>query len=306
MKNKHLVIIFVLLVVAVYFSRKQFSQRERSFETTLIQADSNRLERVVFQLPNEEEFSLTRATQGWILSDGIRSVPANPEAVSKLLAAVSQLDSRHIAAKNKELWPVYGVSEKLGTRIQFFDDKGKIGDLTFGRDDFDPATQSVISFVRPFGELAVYVVDGSAAMLIGKSFDSYRNLVLAKMTRSMVVEQFSWQLPDTTFTFTKSDSTGWVLDGTAPLDSMEIEDYLNVFRNISADAFADDFDETTSSDNFHSRLVLKGQNISNPIVITCYTRPEKPGYFIFHSNQNPRAYFLSDSSGIFKKYAISF
>jgi hypothetical protein len=305
MKNKHLVLIFLLLAVAVYLSRKQFNKRESSFETALIVVDTARLDRVLIQAPDEQEFSLTKAQHGWILSDGVRSVPADPIAVSKLLSTISRLESRHMATKNKDLWPLYGVSEQTATRIQFFNDKGKSGDFLLGKDDFDPTTQSVISFIRPFGELAVYVVDGSATMLIGKSFDSYRNLTLCKMTRAMVVDEFKWQLPDTAFVFFK-DSSGWKVGENTPLDSMEIEDYLNTFRNISAETFADDFDETSTEESFHSRLTLKGRQIRDSIVISCYRSPEKEGHFIFNSSQNPRAFFWSDSTGIFNKYFISF
>ncbi len=300
MKNKHLVIIFVLLAIAVYFSRKQYGKRERSFETVLIAADSTTLSRVVFLPPGGNEFSLTKESSGWILTDGERSAQADAEPVSKLLAALHHIETRQIAAKTKELWPVYGTDERQGFRIKLYKDNKLLHDFYLGREDFDPNSRSVISFIRMEGEPMVFAVDGMLTMHIGKTFDSYRNRLLVRMKRDMEVTSFTWALPDTTLDFRRTPR-GWTL-GMQVLDSMQVENYLNLFRNVSCESYADDFDELKAEDLPQRILTIQGKNIPEPVVITCYENPLRRPPYVLHSTQNLRAFFAADSAMVFSQY----
>lgn len=301
MKNKHLVLIFLMLVAAVILSRREFGKRERSFQTTLVEVDTTALSLVVFLPADGREFSLSKETSGWILTDGERSIIADPEPVGKLLTALSRIETRHIAAKNKELWPVYGVDEKQSIRLRLYESGKLIEDFLLGREDFDPETQSVVSFLRLQGENTVFAVDGFQVMNIGRSFDEYRNRLLLRMKREMDVTDFSWESPDTTLEFSRT-SQGWML-GAEALDSMEVEDYLNIFRNVSGETFADDFDELRSDEYFYRKLSIRGKNIPEPLVITFFRDTLGKQPYVIRSSQNPRSFFYSDSSGLYKRLA---
>ncbi len=299
MKNKHLVLIFLMLIVAAYFSRKQFGKRERSFETVLVQVDTSSLNTVAFSAPGEEEFSLTKTDGGWVLSDGRRSAGAEPGPVSRLLQALERIETRQIATKNKELWPVYGVDGEQGFRVRLYKGSKPTHDFFVGREDFEPNTQSIISYIRMAGENTVFVVDGFLTMHIGRTFDNYRNRVLLRMTKDMEVTEFSLEMPDTSFAFRRTPN-GWILGGQV-LDSMQVEDYLNVLRNISGEAYADDFDELQSDRFPRHTLTIRGKNIPEPFVVTCYEDTLHKPPFVFRSSQNPRAFFYSDSAGLFRQ-----
>lgn len=299
MKNKHLVIIFIMLLVAVYFSRKQFGKRERSFESVLIEADTASISSVVFQTPGETEFSLIKESGKWILTDGRRNVAAEPEPVRQLLAALMKVETQQVVAKDKSLWSVYGVDEAHATRVRLYE-KGRLTeDFLLGNEDLDAASQSTIAFMRISDENAVFVVDGFQMSHVGKTFNSYRNRLLLRMKREMEMTGFRWESPDTTLVFERS-TNGWTLGATV-LDSMTVEDYLNTFRNISAEDFADDFDDVEAEDKLHKKLVIKGKNMPGSFEITCYADAARKPPYVLVSSQNPKTFFSSDSMGLYGK-----
>lgn len=297
MKNKHLVLIFIMLLVAVYFSRKQFGKRERSFESVLIESDTAAVSSIVIQSPGEPEFSLVREAGKWILTDGRRNVSADPEPVRQLLAALIKVETRQVVAKDKNLWAVYGVDEAHATRVRLYE-KGQLKeDFLLGNEDLDATSQATISFLRISGEIPVFAVDGFLMSHIGKTFNSYRNRLLLRMKREMEMTVFRWESPDTTLVFERSPG-GWTLGGTI-LDSMAVEDYLNAFRNISAEDFADDFDELEAEEKWHKKLVIKGKNMPGAFEITCFADALRKPPFVLVSSQNPKTFFSSDSTGLY-------
>lgn len=297
MKNKHLVLIFVLLVIAVVLSRQQLGKRERSFEAALVEIDSSVISRIVIQSPGAIEFSISREGSTWILSDGIQSHTADPEPVQKLLQAVQKIESRQIIAKDQELWTLYGLDEAQATRIRLFSGRNQKHDFLIGGVNFDPNTQSVVAFLRLAQEKTVFATDGYQLMSIGKTYDSFRNRTMLKMKREMEITSFSWELPDTTLEFRKLPD-GWKLFNEV-LDSMEVENYLNVFRNTSAEYFADGFDEI-NAEQFPMRILrLEGKNIPDEMVLTCYQDTSRLPTFVLNTSQNPQAYFQADSMRVF-------
>ncbi len=299
MKNKHLVIIFIMLLVAVYFSRKQFGKRERSFESVLIEADTAAISSIVIQTPGESEFSLMKESGKWILTDGRRNISAETEPVRQLLAAMTKVETRQVIAKDKSLWSVYGVDEAHATRVRLYENSRLTEDFLLGAEDLDAASQSTIAFLRISGENTVYVVDGFQMSHVGKNFNSYRNRLLLRMKREMEMTGFHWESPDTTLVFERG-ANGWTLGGTV-LDSMAVEDYLNTFRNITAEDFADDFDDLEAEDKLHKKLIIKGKNMPESFEITCFADAARRPPYVLVSSQNPRTFFSSDSTGLYGK-----
>jgi len=298
-KNKHLVLVFILLIAAIVLSRQQFGKRERSFQAAIVACDTLTLSRIVIQSPGESEFSLTREDGAWILSDGSQSHTADPEAVQNMLLAVQKIESRQIVAKDEDLWALYGLDEAQATRIKLYQGRKLMHDFLSGGVNFDPNSQSIVAFIRLPNEKTVFATDGQQLMAIGKTYHSFRNRLLLKMKRDMEVQSFTWELPDTSLEFRKFPD-GWKLFGEV-LDSMEVENYLNVFRNISAETFADDFDEI-NAEQFPLRILkVKGKNMPEDLVLTCYQDSTRQPPFILNSSQNPQAYFVADSSRIFQE-----
>ncbi len=105
------------------------------------------------------------------------------------------------------------------------------------------------------------------------------------MKREMEMTGFRWESPDTTLVFERG-ANGWTLGGTV-LDSMAVEDYLNTFRNITAEDFADDFDDLEAEDKLHKKLIIKGKNMPGSFEITCFAdAARRPHYVLVSSSES--------------------
>lgn len=313
MNNKTLLLILVVLVAVYGLSRLFSGKKEATFSAELIKVDTAAVSSITIDPRGEEApFSLKKEGEQWIATREALSIKASQSAVQSLLGNLALIKTKHIAAKSKEKWAEYQVADTSGTRVQIFTDGGKLAeDFIIGKFDFQQAPPSqqpmqfqqqqpiITSFIRLSGENEIYAVEGMQIISMGQGFESYRNKDLIRMKREMEVTAFEYRMEDTLIQFQKTPE-GWATNG-QPLDSMKVENYLNVLRNLPGSDFADDFDELSASQLPQQQLSISGNNIEEPFLITVYrdTTREKP--FVIRSNYNPDTYFASDSSGIYGK-----
>lgn len=313
MNNKILLFVLVALLAIYGLSRLLSGNKETSFRTELIKVDTAAVNSITIDPRGEEPpFTLKKESGQWIATRDALSIKAAQSAVQSLLTNLSLIKTKHIAAKSEDKWAEYQVADTSGTRVQVYGPGGKLlEDFIIGKFDFQQAPGApqqmqfqqqqpiITSFIRLSGENETYAVEGMQIISMGQGFDSYRNKDILRMTREMEVTAFEYQLEDTLIRFQKTPE-GWATDGLM-LDSMKVENYLNVLRNLSGTAFADDFDELAAGQLPRQQLSLSGNNIEEPFRVTVYrdTTREKP--FVIFSNYNPDAYFASDSSGVYQK-----
>lgn len=302
MNNKLLLVVFLVLL-GIYGLTKVFSgKKDQSFKAELIEVDTAAVTQIMINTkgPESEEITLKKEEAGWIASNGNLNVKAPPSVVSSLLGNLVLIKTKRIAANKPEKWTDFELEEGQATRVRVYNGEKVLEDFLVGRFSFNQQTRSGISFLRLTGENEVYAVDGFQSLTFGQGFDAYRNKTIVKMKPEMQVTEFSYRQPDTTLNFFLANDT-WTVNGEMPLDSTKVGGYLNVLRNISGTEFADDFDELQSSNYEYKTLTIKGNNILDPFVVTCYrdTSREKP--YIIHSNVNNEAYFASDSAGVYKR-----
>ncbi|MCB0556885.1 MAG: DUF4340 domain-containing protein [Phaeodactylibacter sp.] len=304
MNNKVLLLILAALLAIYGLSRLFSGKKDSTFQTELISVDSTVVGSLQLAPKGEEApFSLKKEEGRWFATQNDLTVPANASSVQSLLAGLSMIRTQYIAAKDKEKWPEYEVEEGKASHVQVYDQKGKLlKDFFIGRFDVNQQARTITAFIRLNGQNEVYAVDGMQTMAFGRAFLDFRNTELLKMTREMEVTAFDYVLPDTTLQFQKSP-TGWQI-GSEVLDSMKVEDYLNVLRNVSGDSFADDFDELKAGQYPQQQLILKGNNILEPFEVTVYRDTTRELPFVIRSNYNPNTYFASDSTGLFKKLFV--
>lgn len=301
MNNRTLLIVFLLLLAVFGISQLFTGKRTKSFNSELIKVDTAAITSIVVnpKAPEEAEITLKKEDTGWIASNGTISVKAQPGSVSNLLSNLTLIKTKRIAAKSPEKWAEYEVEEGKATRIRVYAGAKLLEDFIVGRFSFNQQAQTGSSFIRLTAENEVYAVDGFQTLTFGQGFGAYRDKVLAKVAPPMKVTQFSQIGPDTTYNYFLADGQ-WTYEGQTILDSMKVETYLNTFKNFSGQEFNDSFDEIQAN-NFPSRsLTIKGDNILEPLVITCYTDTTQVKPYTIHSNYN-EAYFLSDSAGIYSK-----
>ena len=72
------------------------------------------------------------------------------------------------------------------------------------------------------------------------------------------------------------------------------------FNNVLGSQFADNFDELKAKDQLLKTLIIKGNNLLEPITIQCYLDTVNGNPFVIRSSQN-QAFFSSDSTGIYDR-----
>ncbi|MCP3933145.1 MAG: DUF4340 domain-containing protein [Bacteroidetes bacterium] len=302
MNNKTLLLIFAVLL-AIFGLSKFFSvEKDRSFNTNLIEVDTAIVTSVVL-IPKEEEgteITLKKEKAGWIVTDGNISDDATASSVNSILGQLALIETKRIAAKNPEKWSEYEVEEGNGSRVKVYNGEKLMEDFIVGRFNFNQQMRTATSFIRLVPGDEVYAVDGFLTMSFGQGFDSYRNKQLVKMSAGQEITNFSYNYGDTLLNFMKLAGQ-WSQEGQMALDSSKVENFLNALKNMQGTDFADDFDEVQSANLIYRILTLKGNNILEPITVSCYKDISREKPFVVNSSQNPDAYFESDSSGVYDR-----
>lgn len=296
MKGRTLLGLFIILAT-IYGLTKLFSGKQAlSFSANLVEIDTAQVTSILLtQKGHASEVSLLREGNNWIASNGQINVKAQTEAVQNLLRVLTHIPTNQIVAKKQEQWARYAVDEKQGVQVRVYHDRQLLADFVLG----NPSSPSATCFLRLSGEKEVYAVDTLLAMRFEQDFNAFRNKNLLKIAAGAEVTAFDYQIQDSTFQFIKTKE-GWK-NGATTLDSMQVENYINVLRNVIGENFADDFDEVQGSKYLYKTLTIKAQALEEPLIITCYRDTTRQPSFILQSNQNPESFFASDSTGIYYK-----
>ena len=316
MNNKTLLIILVALG-AIYALTQIFAKKQdRSFNTELIKIDTAAVTSIAIAPKGEtSEITLTKEPQGWIASNGTLSVKATPGSVQNILENLTLVKTKRIAAKNPEKWSEYEVEEGKATQVKVFAGSKLVEDFLVGRftynqppGGFQQGQQpnfnnlSFTSFVRLTDEDEVYAVDGTLSMTLGnQKFDSFRDKQLFNMPSGVEVTDIAVLQPDNTADYALTLSGGqWMLNGAEVLDSVKVANYVNSLGNISGYTFADDFDDAQARNYLTKTLVVRGNNLVDPISVQCFVDTSRTEPFVIRSTHN-QAYFSSDSTGIYER-----
>lgn len=302
MNNKNLLIIFISLLAIYGLSQVFSSKKDRSFKTELIEIDSTTVTAITINPkgPDNPEFNLTREENGWIASRGNINTIATTAAINALLSNLQQIKTQRVAAKSTEKWPDYEVEEGQGIRIKVYQGEKLMEDFIVGRFSFNQQNRSATSFIRISDQEEVYAVDGFMAMTLGQGFDAYRNKTMLKIDPQVAITEFAFEEKDTSYNFAQINGQ-WLLNNEIAIDSAKITAYLADLSNLTGAGFADDFDDLQADSLQFKRLTAKGNNLLEPIVITCYRDSTREKPFVLQSNYNEEAYFESDSAGIYQR-----
>ena len=244
---------------------------------------------------NGEAFQLTKSGQGWTASNGDIEVPAVEGPVRSILSQLADVKSKRIVTKNPDNWATYETDDAQGTRIEALANGKKLADVVIGTFKFDQTSQSASSYLRKKDDNAVYLVDGFMSMTLKQGFDNYRDKQLVKVNAADVTK-LTLQSGENTHAFQKSDDQ-WYYAGMEQVDSTSMAAYLQRLSSLSGYEFVDGFQ---GGQNPMMQLEVQGNNMMNQLVLSCYEGPDAEKPFVIHSTMNPKAYFASDSTGIYQ------
>jgi hypothetical protein len=143
----------------------------------------------------------------------------------------------------------------------------------------------------------VYAVEGMAGLALGQGSAAYRDKQAIKL-EIPDVESLRVEGQDG-YSVIKSNGN-WLLDGSSPLDSNKVNNFLINLRSISGEEFADGFDPNSSSGNLFKTMTITGK-FPEPIVVRCWQDTTRAKPFVIQSSQFPEAFFTSDTTRLYKR-----
>lgn len=220
------------------------------------------------------------------------------ESVQQLLASLSLVKSAYIAAKSEEKWAEYELAEGKASHLTVYSGNKVLADFYVGKYSVNPEARQITSFFRLKKGQEIYAVEGMAGMMLSQGFSSYRNKDLLKLDH-YAVGQLSYE-GDATYE-AKWTGEQWLLNGTIPLDSNKVRNFLLNLRSMSGEEFVDGFDPEANSEKLLKKLTISGSNMAEPVIVRCWQDTTLAKPFVIQSSQFPESFFESDSSRLFKR-----
>ncbi len=303
MNNRKLGLAFIILLGVWAITSYIPKDDTGSFETDLIRIDTTQVNIIKIELNGEIDSEITlqrNTTSQWLATKGTVTTIANKEAINSVLNSIQRIQTKRIAAKKKEKWPDYKVDESNGTSIKIYTGSQLLEDFIVGRFSFNQQTNQGLSYVRINGGEEVYEIDGFLSKNLGQRFYAYRNKDLIKIVKEDITSMSLTKEEGTVQVFNKLNNE-WTNNDSLVLDSIHLTNYLSGIQNLIGQKFVDDIDPTTYRMPKYRTLVITGNNMPQPVTITCYRDEAKNPPYIIQSSQNIAAYFSSEEGGLFQK-----
>lgn len=174
-----LFLILVAVVFVIYMGEEEGGAR--NFEKDIVRIDTSAVSRIVIRpKANEEEVVLEKGSEQWKLISNGETKRADASLVRNALSQLKGIEVKRLAARSKEKWAEYDVTDSLATRIRVQEGNETTLDLYLGKFDFNrgPGGKrgrlrsrggNVSSYVRVAGKNAVYSVSGMLNHLFNKT-----------------------------------------------------------------------------------------------------------------------------------------
>jgi len=277
LSTKNLLIIFGLLIVV--FAITQFTKRDnrsKSLRSELVNLDTAVVDKIVIS-KGFEEVTLSKEEK-WKVSVGDQMKNTRSEAVSKLINNLNTIKPSRLAAKSKESWSEYQVTDSAATKVSVYDGSSVLLDILIGKLGVE-GQQNFYTYVRLSEDDETYVANGFMGMSINASSSGYRENEVIRLKKDSLTS-ITFDYPDSAFVLTKSDK--WLMNG-QEADSASVASYIGGLSYTNSTKY---YDEDIISTRTHQvRFSFSNQE---DIIIDAYQVAD--GYLI-RSSENAEETF---------------
>lgn len=294
--NRTLLGILVVLVAVYVVSlwQKKGSPGSQVLTTDLVHIDTSQISEIRIT-GGDDRILLTRQGNSWELTteEGVQ-VRAQSDRVRSMLTSIDRLIPSRIISRDPSRWRDYQV-DSTGRRIQIIEGDKMTLDLVIGRGNMQ-GQQTFVTYVRPYDENNVYVIENFSGSSVSPSSANYRNkTVLTTAIDSIHMLDFDYA-DDSEFVLTRVDGE-WLLNDSAP-DSSRLEDYLEGLVRVTSSAFVDQSRPATT-DQPSASVTIRAHGAED-IFLRLYG--ESGEAQLLHSSQNPDNYFAD--TAVIKKVFV--
>jgi len=301
MKNKYLLLTFLIFSIGFLATQFYFEKQPRTLQTTLIQIDTDQITSLLIYpaVDNQKEYLLKKEDGFWLVHRDDVTLRVKAENAKSFLENLANIKTNGVVARKSEDWKNYEVGMENATLVKVFAGKNLLDEFYVNQFNKKKSGNSKTSYIRLLTSGEVFEVTGALCQLFCKSFNDYRNTNILT-TQTNTIEQISISTPQNKLTVLNKENGVWSQDG-LPVDSITLDNYLTSLATIQSNDFLDDFDLVESNHLIYKTLTIKGQHIKDPIIITAYLDSTRTLPFIIQSNQNESSFFTSGENGIFEQ-----
>ena len=304
MKNKHLVLLFLITLLIGLAVRRAPWRTDTFFKTNLLRLDTAEVQQIQITLPGKPPLFLLRSDQGWSADQSERSVNLPPDAAQEMLRALADLQSIRIVKTDRP--DTLGFSQSKRIQLEILRSDATRETITLGMETLENAQAA--TYVELPQHEGIYLVNKHLRSVFTKGLTDFRNQTVAEFSPEKV-SAFSLFGPNLdTLIFHRNDSTGqWQsLISAQVLPNEAVQQWLGQLAGVKPLPFADLFDESHAEELFYAQIQLKTDASTAPILLKIFKLsqlniPEelpsqKPDrrqltQYVLHSSQNPLNYF---------------
>ena len=287
----------ILVILAILYAGSYWLKNGSSCSTALtkdlVSIDTAQITNIMIEKPGDQ-IELDRQNRGWLMTteDGV-VVPALNDRVYNMLSSLMHLSPSSIVTRDADKWRDYQV-DSTGVRVKIFEKENKTLDLIIGRGSMQGQT-TFMTYVRPFNEDNVYVIENFYGSSVSANSANYRNKTVLTTTVDSIRQVLLNYPGEDGFTLMKMNDN-WQVDGAAA-DSVRTAEFLKGLRRITSSSFVDK-QRPSSSTPPTSSLTIQS-NGADDVLIELF--PGADGKQILHSSQNPENFF-ADTAAVNKLF----
>lgn len=300
MKTQTLTIIFIVCLILFAAGKLFNGNKLSSFDPVISAVDTTKVDRLklISGGPIKEEFELKKSGGSWEAIQGTKKVTAPSNNVNAILSQLANLNAKRVLTKDPEKYPEYEITEDQAARVTAWQGNKQVSDLWIGGFKFDQAIRSASSYIRVAKKPEVYLVDGFSSMSLKQKFNQYRDKHLIKADVNDLTS-LEWMNALGKKQVLQKEDGLWYYAGMEAVDTTKMSQYLSGLSNVQGN----DFSELLSIEGLSlvEKLTLNGNNMVEPTIISGFSNQDTSKPFIIYSTVNPDAFFLSDTSGIYKR-----
>jgi hypothetical protein len=304
MKNKHLVLLFLGVLILGIASRWLPVRYRTFFETNLLRVDAADVSRMIVSAPGMSDLLFERIDRGWSVEQEDRTAIVPADTVMDMLELLANLASFQVVKTERP--DTLGLAPDYLLRVRLFQANKLLENIEIGREYTAP--DGSFTYLRLPGHTGIYRVPGRLRREFGRTLDDFRSkTVLAPTLDAVRAIGVAW--PDsTTYFLEKNDSTGrWLFsDGPNSLSADSVSRWFQHVQRLNESPFADHFDESRESETLYAIITLETTNGRTYALRFFFLKPpdapedlaslRRRGVralpsFVVHASSNPLNYF---------------
>ncbi len=312
MKNKHLVLLFLAVLVTGLLSRYLPIRYKPFFQNELIRVDTAAMTKCILLAPGQAELALERSETGWTADQHGRIAPIQADDMTPLLATLAGLSS---VRRVKTDYPdSLGFADGKRLRVRIFRDTRLIEHFELG-DEITENGQALTYIQLPMHN-GVYLTPGHLRGMFARTLDDFRSKTVAPVSPQVIRRIGILDLAaDTMIIFEKNDSLRhWAsANRQFSLRDDSVQQWLALFNRLNSSPFADHFDESRARESRIAAIWLDTPDSAGLTLEFYYLKPPDvpedlsgmrrqhlhalPAYVI-QTSANPMNYFAAADTNL--------